>query len=347
MNYRGQEVAQIRAACVRTGTLFTDPEFPACLASLTGDRQKLKNPSVYWRRPTEICAHPRFVGCTYASPARQGRLGNCWFVAACACLVRDPSLMKRVLISPRYNQWSKYCGVFEFRFWRFGVWVTVVVDDRLPTLDGELLYCHAYKSDEFWCSLLEKAYAKLLGSYEALEGGELADALVDFTGGFPECLKFCPGQSSGLPVKEKCFEGPVSGFHRPKVSIKPGSDGWNIEKLFDILTRFHLSGTLIAAAVSAECTTDQEKETDLGLVVGHAYAVIRMCAFPTTSFNGAARDGAITSRTRSISLVCLINPWGHGQWKGAFSCGSPVSKISDMQLTSYPTVTFNLFLFAL
>ena len=55
---------------------------------------------------------------------------------------------------------ADYKGVLRFRFWRFGEWIDVFIDDRLPVRDGELIYARCDDPTEFWVALLEKAYAK-------------------------------------------------------------------------------------------------------------------------------------------------------------------------------------------
>jgi hypothetical protein len=85
-----------------------------------------------------------------------------WFVAAAAGIVENFDLFKKIV--PFDNSFSddSYCGLFHFRFWIFGKWYDVCVDDYLPVgADGTLNFCHnKLDNNEFWCALLEKAYVK-------------------------------------------------------------------------------------------------------------------------------------------------------------------------------------------
>lgn len=162
--------------------LFEDPDFPAADHSLYWKHR----PSIWpitWMRPRDICSRPKFR-CEEDRSLKlePGQLGDTWLLSAVSCIRPTSFLFDRVV--PMDQDFDLgYYGQFQFRFWHFGEWVDVVIDDRLPTHGGKLVTLHSSHPSEFWPALLEKAYAKFYGSYEQLTYGCTAQALQDLTGG--------------------------------------------------------------------------------------------------------------------------------------------------------------------
>ncbi|XP_038150784.1 calpain-5-like [Cyprinodon tularosa] len=294
-DFQGQSFNKLRRSCLRRGALFKDPLFPATNQSLFYKRAP--PPGVTWKRPKEICKDPRlFVDGISTRDLHQGSLGNCWMVAAISCLASEPSLWKKVIPDHVDQEWNPkrpdlYAGIFHFRFWRFGNWVDVVVDDRLPVnQDGVLLFCRSATPREFWSALLEKAYAKLNGCYEALEGGNTAEALIDFTGGVSE------------PLSLDCE---ALSMHREQRKA-----------LFQTLAKVHEHKSLITCSIRPAEGETVESVLDCGLVRGHAYGITAVRKVRLGE-NLLRTDG--TSR---LFMVRMRNPWGTTDWKGAWSQGS-------------------------
>ncbi|XP_059608759.1 calpain-B isoform X4 [Phlebotomus argentipes] len=234
-----QDFHTLRQQCLASGTLFEDPEFPAADSSLQFSRRPDRY--VQWLRPMEIADDAQFFVEGYSRfDVQQGELGDCWLLAAAANLTQDPKLFFRVV--PEDQSFSEdYAGIFHFRFWQYGRWIDVVIDDRLPTYRGELLYMHSTEKNEFWSALLEKAYAKLHGSYEALKGGTTCEAMEDFTGGVTEMydLKEAPSNLYNILLK---------GMERNSMM------GCSLEPDPNVL----------------------EAETSEGLIRGHAYSITKV-----------------------------------------------------------------------
>ncbi|VIO92639.1 Hypothetical thiol protease C06G4.2 in chromosome III, putative [Brugia malayi] len=229
-----------RDRCLAMRQLFEDPQFPANDKSLFFSRRPPKQ--IEWRRPGEICEDPQLL---YEGHSRfdvvQGELGDCWLLAAAANLTLKDELFYRV-VPPDQSFTENYAGIFHFQFWHYGAWVDVVIDDRLPTsTSGELLYMHSRDNNEFWSALLEKAYAKLHGSYEALKGGTTSEALEDFTGGLTEFFDLTQ------PPKH----------------------------LMEMMMRGFEMGSLFGCSIEAD-PNEWEARMHNGLVKGHAYSITGM-----------------------------------------------------------------------
>ena len=104
-------------------------------------------------------------------------------------------------------------GAYGIRFFLDGDWTTVRVDDRFPitaaprrahlATASKVAYgrCVSETTGEtmLWASLLEKAYAKAHGSYKAISGGEISEALLDLTGAPTISITFDDPSLSQVP----------------------------------------------------------------------------------------------------------------------------------------------------
>ncbi|RUS72090.1 hypothetical protein EGW08_020151 [Elysia chlorotica] len=167
--------------------LFIDSQFPPKEISLGTKQDKYAHKKIVWKRPHELSLHPVLIADgTSRHDMKQGDLNDCWFLSTLSLVAEKPQLISKIIqADPNFGS-TEYSGIFHCRFWQFGSWTEVFVDDLLPTVDGNLLFARSSDPNEFWVSLVEKAYAKLNKSYAALEYGFEADAYTDLTGGLAE-----------------------------------------------------------------------------------------------------------------------------------------------------------------
>jgi hypothetical protein len=247
--YLGQNYQALKDNCLKSGKLFKDDQFPATDASMYKFEKKH---NVVWKRASEICKDPQFItGSITVNDLDQGALGDCWLISSLAAVATVPEYLEKVVPSDQSFDKDKYAGIFHFRFWRFGYWIDVVVDDYIPVIENSgkfyLRFCQNRKdTNEMWGPLVEKAYAKVNLCYEFIDnGGQPTDALIDLTGGVHESYEIQGKQAS---VKEAA--------------------------LWKLLIKSTKIKSLMGTSIEVKQGGKHEETTSSGLVTGHAYTVI-------------------------------------------------------------------------
>ncbi|KAJ6649460.1 Calpain-7, partial [Pseudolycoriella hygida] len=213
---------------------------------------KQKKDFIEWRRISEICEEPKLVygRCVDFYSIKQTVISDCSLVASLAVAALYEKRFGRQLITsiiyprnskdePIYNSSGKYSIKLHVN----GVPRKVVIDDYLPIgRHNQLLCSYSNNKSEFWVSLLEKAYMKVMGGY-------------DF-----------PGSNSNIDLHA------LTGWIPERVAIRPKEADFNSDYIFERLQNGLAQGRCLITVATGELSDEESERT--GLVATHAYAVL-------------------------------------------------------------------------
>ncbi|GAM89994.1 hypothetical protein ANO11243_080340 [Dothideomycetidae sp. 11243] len=258
------------------------------------------------KRVTEIFKNPRFfVDGASAADVRQGKAGDCYFLAAVGALGEKSGLIDKICVHR-----DEQVGVYGFVFHRDGEWIHTIVDDKLyltmsdyregsraknawtavanratseqeyratfQTGSRALYFAQCSDENETWLPLLEKAYAKAHGDFQSIEGGFTGEAIEDLTGG----------------VTTELFATDILD-----------KDKFWTEEMRHVGDKF-LFGCTIGLLDRWNAPSRAPDEYHQGIHPMHAYTILR-----ATEYEGER-------------LVQVRNPWGYYEWTGRWSDGS-------------------------
>ena len=268
------QVGKINMMMQSVGTNFVDAAFrPNSSILLFGTESESKRRNIGpWLRPNEIRgvrAATRsearlestmpwtvFRGTVDSDDIQQGKLGDCWFLSALSCLAQRPDLVKRLVLTQTYNP----RGVYLVRLMKDGLWHNVIVDDYMVCTTSGVLAFTSSKRKQLYVPIIEKAFAKLHGSFGALEGGTCAEGLQALTG--------CPVVS--LKINSSNTDKTNDSGHFAKLDSS--------RMLWVRLLSSFEAGYLMAAACHPSQSNLQEAQKN-GLQASHAYSILDVKGF--------------------------------------------------------------------
>lgn len=203
------DIAKIAKECRRINTKYRDPHFDIewdlksgkrdCLDGLVSDGWTMYPKAV--KRVGDIFEAPVFFeeGAS-AGDIRQGSNGDCWFLSALTALTTKKDLIDKICVAR-----DEKVGVYGFVFHRDGEWIQTIIDDKLYLTHADwdeigeekwaswlqinrddaeeeyrkanqvgsrsLYFAQCRSENETWLPLIEKAYAKAHGDFNAIQGG--------------------------------------------------------------------------------------------------------------------------------------------------------------------------------
>ncbi|DAZ98418.1 TPA: hypothetical protein N0F65_000132 [Lagenidium giganteum] len=317
--------------------LYEDLDFPADDCCLYIDPAKLPDyalstdgsgggeggaTTIYWYRPTEYTDDPDYFKSTSGCGVlREGVMNDSWLLGVFAAIALHPdNLIENLFVSESLQAFKQY-GVYTCRFYKDAQWVHVTTDTRVPysvelqdddkyptkgsSCSGHLLYGSSLNKNEVFIPFLEKAFAKLHGSYQVLSdstGGNVSskilEAFVDCTGG--------------------------SAYRMDLQDDRWRAHDENGLQLWKKMTKYHRKKCILTVQLK-QLSFNAYDLTSSGIIKNRQYTIMHFkevgangMSMPTQPTGGVNGNGS-ANNTPVLRFVKLKNVWGRGMWKGEWS----------------------------
>ena len=257
------------------------------------------------------------------SPAavKQGGIGNCWLISVFAVVAEQPASISNLFEQCEISSEGRY-NVHLFHPVR-DRWEVLTVDDRIPVTCGgdECRYAGMTGSGELWPCILEKAFAKLFGSWSKLQGNSPAVSLKAMTGCTGDKLLVlsrkpqsdeweCYSPRFDALVAEEKMQMVKAGWPAEGGLSSHAATGRQRTRRSDDVHRL-LDALATAKCVMCASVSGREAKASIQhrLVPDHAYSILRV----VRDVAGSGKD-----------LLQLRNPHAgyKDDWRGAWSNGS-------------------------
>lgn len=295
------------------GEVFTDPNFhPICKIKET--TVKFIDKEHMWERIDKYYTAPLFKKELISPEAIiQGELRSSYFIASLSRIAQQPEIVEllfdtRTKSEPESTEEdfidtiNLKCGAVIVYFHAFGRPTPVLIDTLVPFIRGTRKPRFSRPSDlkySPWFCLVEKAYAKLCGSYSFIECGQISSAIYNLFGYFPYYSRFSDVLSK-REEKLRKIEGTKSdtpqSFNR-------------VEYLFSKIMMWQYQNAVIGAEIQVKNLPKSMKEEEIidkGLMAGHSYLIVK------------------ARREQGQNFICLMNPLDDHEWLGDWSDTSPL-----------------------
>eukprot|EP01065_Artemidia_motanka_P052127 TRINITY_DN9336_c0_g1_i2.p1 TRINITY_DN9336_c0_g1~~TRINITY_DN9336_c0_g1_i2.p1 ORF type:complete len:821 (+),score=291.38 TRINITY_DN9336_c0_g1_i2:62-2524(+) len=272
--------------CQEEALEFVDVTFLPRDSSMKAAWMTQKVKTYPWRRPSDYLdgtgvRAELFVGKIEPNDIDQGALADCYLMGALASVAEFEHLVRALF----ENGQDPDLGLYRVSLCKNGWWQTVVLDDFFTMSGPKPAFArNRDEINELWVTLVEKAYAKVHGSFAAIMSGGAAPALGDLTGCPYKTIEF---GAESIPFDE-LLENDMNDFLQVL-----GTPGKNIMGQED------------------SATPEQKKLWDKyiaqGLICEHSYSLI-----------------TVKRTRAGHQLCKLRNPWGNDkEWTGKWCDEDP------------------------